>query len=246
MQNQYNPNPPPPHDPSPDFTLSCMPLHHLLATKSNLPTTLSHKPHTLLQLPWESTAPSPQCYNNTYLPSLHHIITTNPKTPTEPPNRNSLSSRHIKSFSTIRIDLLAAILVTFATSHWLRSPLKALAVFWADWNTVARKRWPITFTSNAQEKKAEEPGIRILWQPKEGKIIHHHQPQTPDWTPQSQQHELVSRQVILHYTYWLTLLHGGYFRDVPLIEVSVEGGSPIKHCRKKRRLISFTVSAQEK
>ena len=40
-------------------------------------------------------------------------------------------------------------------------------------------------------------------------------------------------------------MHSGYFRDIPLIEVSVEGGSLIKHCRKKRRPITFTVNAQE-
>jgi hypothetical protein len=41
-------------------------------------------------------------------------------------------------------------------------------------------------------------------------------------------------------------MHIGNFRDVPLIEVSVEGGSITKHCRKTRRPITFTVNAQEK
>ncbi len=54
------------------------------------------------------------------------------------------------------------------------------------------------------------------------------------------------RQVILHYTYWLTKIHIGNFRDIPLIHVSVEGGSRMKHCRKKRRPITFTVNAEEK
>ncbi len=30
-------------------------------------------------------------------------------------------------------------------------------------------------------------------------------------------------QVILHYEFWLTCIHIGNFRDIPLIEVSVEG-----------------------
>ncbi len=40
--------------------------------------------------------------------------------------------------------------------------------------------------------------------------------------------------------------HSGNFRDVPLIEVSVKDGSPIKHCRKKRRPITLTVNVLEK
>ncbi len=57
--------------------------------------------------------------------------------------------------------------------------------------------------------------------------------------------EFTSRQGILHYTYWLTVIHSGNFRDIPLIEVSVEGFSIFKHCRKKRRPITCTVDAQE-
>ena len=45
--------------------------------------------------------------------------------------------------------------------------------------------------------------------------------------------------------YWLTCIHSGNFRDIPLIEVSIEDGSPVKHCRKERRPIIFTVNAQE-
>ena len=48
--------------------------------------------------------------------------------------------------------------------------------------------------------------------------------------------DFTARQgVLLHYTYWLTLRHSGNFRDVPLIEVSVEGGSTIKHCGKDKQ-----------
>ncbi len=69
--------------------------------------------------------------------------------------------------------------------------------------------------------------------------------QTPDWTLQSQQHEFKSRQAIPQYTYWLTILHSGNFRDIPLIEVSVEGISLNKHYRKTKSPITFTVNAQE-
>jgi hypothetical protein len=37
------------------------------------------------------------------------------------------------------------------------------------------------------------------------------------------------------YTYWLTSIHRGNFRDVPLLQVSVKGTSRIKHCRKKKK-----------
>jgi hypothetical protein len=40
---------------------------------------------------------------------------------------------------------------------------------------------------------------------------------------------------ILQYTYWLTFSHIDNFRNVPLIEVSVEDGSTMKHCRKKKK-----------
>ncbi len=116
--------------------------------------------------PWEYTQ-SPTCFSTTSVPSLHHIITTsiintNPN-PTEPSNHNSMSSRHANSFSNIRIDLLANILVTSATSHLLMSPLKTEASA----NTV-----------NAQEKKAKgRTLIKRLCKPKEGKhssnYIHH-------------------------------------------------------------------------
>ncbi len=73
----------------------------------------------------------------------------------------------------------------------------------------------------------------------------HHQPE-PRLSPPITIAWVTSRLVILHYTYWLTCLHSGNFRDVPLIEISVERGSGIKHCCKWRRTITFTVNAQEK
>jgi hypothetical protein len=48
--------------------------------------------------------------------------------------------------------------------------------------------------------------------------------QTPNWTHQSQKH-----------MYWLTRRHSSNSRDVPLIDVSVEGGSIHEHCRKTKK-----------
>ncbi len=73
----------------------------------------------------------PTCTHKT----IHHYH--RPQTPDWTfQSHNSVSSRHIKSFSTVNIDLLFCVVKTVATSHWLRSPLKAEA----DWNTVARKK----------------------------------------------------------------------------------------------------------
>jgi hypothetical protein len=72
---------------------------------------------------------------------------------------------------------------------------------------------------------------------------HHQQPKAPDGTLQSLQHEFTPRQVILHYTYWLTKRSIGNCGNIPLMQVSVEGFITSKHCRKKRRPIIFTVDA---
>jgi hypothetical protein len=72
---------------------------------------------------------------------------------------------------------------------------------------------------------------------KEGKLKLHAQPTTLAWVYVTSSHFTL---------YVITFAHIGDFRDVPLIEVSVEGFSTIKHCRKKRRPIIFTVNAQEK
>jgi hypothetical protein len=59
----------------------------------------------------------------------------------------------------------------------------------------------------------------------------------------------MSRQVILQYMYRLTIRHCGNCGDVPFIEVSVEVSvesvSISKHCRKKRRPMTFTVNARK-
>ncbi len=79
--------------------------------------TISHKPHTLLQ--WAMRVHS---FYIIFTSHHHH----QPKSQAEPSYHNSISSHHVKSFFTIHIDLLYSIVVTFATSHWLRSPLKAV------------------------------------------------------------------------------------------------------------------------
>jgi hypothetical protein len=48
--------------------------------------------------------------------------------PTKPSNHKNISSRHVKSFSNIRVGLLCPIWVTFPTSHLLMSPLKLEAI----------------------------------------------------------------------------------------------------------------------
>ncbi len=73
---------------------------------------------------------------------------------------------------------------------------------------------------------------------------HHHQPKPRLNPPITIAWVQTSGQAIFHNTYWLTKLHIANFRDVPLIEVSVEFSSLTKHCRKKRRQSSFTVNTR--
>ncbi len=113
-----------------------------------------------------STLYLPAYFDTTILPSLHHIIATNPKTPNWTlQSHNSMSSRHVKSFSTIRIDLLPPISVTVATSHWFRSPLKAEAQA----NTVARKEGQLhSQPTRKKRRRKEEPWSKDSNSPKEG------------------------------------------------------------------------------
>jgi hypothetical protein len=113
--------------------------------------TVCPKPHTLLQwamgvstlnLPHSSTPPF-----STIFTSHHH---QQPKPPTKPFNHNNMSSRHVKSFSNV---LLPCIVVTFATSHWLRSRLKAEAPS----NTVARKKADYVHSQRAIEGGRKNP-----------------------------------------------------------------------------------------
>ncbi len=99
-----------------------------------------------------------------------------------------MSSRHIKSFFTTRIDLLDRIVITFATSHWLSSPLKAETY----WNTVARKEGRL-HSQSTRKKRRQKTLIRIMCQRKEGKhssnYIHH----SPRVNPlESQEHVQVT------------------------------------------------------
>jgi hypothetical protein len=95
---------------------------------------------------------------------------------------------YVKSFSTIFIDLLHDIVVTFATSHLFRSPLKAEAPY-SPLNTDARKRRQIIFTSqHAPKDRRNTTLIKILKHTIEGKrysnytLNHSTNPNLPRWT----------------------------------------------------------------
>ncbi len=123
---------------------------------------------------------------------LSHSWTQPPKPSTVLFNHNTISSRHVKSFSNIRINLLWGILSTFATSHWWRSPLKAKAPA----NTVARKEGRLHSQPTRKKRRRKEKLINeIMWQPKEGKTLfklHHtsplHQPKPRLNLLESQEH----------------------------------------------------------
>ena len=150
---------------------------------------------------WEYTQ-SPDFFNITSLPSLHHIITTNPKPPTETSNHTiAWASRHVKAFSTIRVDLLCCISVTLATSHWLRSPSKAEA--WS--NTVARKEGRLHSQSTRKKRRRKNPHQNTQTAQRRQTFFELHtslhQPKPPEWT--SLNHKSMFRwcYVILKHTY---------------------------------------------
>ncbi len=71
-------------------------------------------------------------HNHSHLPTHSHeslCITSSPptRTPTEPSNHFSTRSRHVNSFSNIRLDLLFSILVTNPTFQLFMLSLKARA-----------------------------------------------------------------------------------------------------------------------
>ncbi len=132
------------------------------------------------------------------------------------------------------------------------------------WNCIRKshngqKAWNIIRTSHKNITVSHKPHTLLQWTTGVHSICrilqyhlstiftshhhHHHQPHPPTQPSNHNSIEFTSRQAIPNYMYWLTICHIGNFCDVPLIEVSVEGGSLIKHCRKKRRSISFTVNA---
>ncbi len=178
----------------PEVTLAWMPMHHLLATiTSSPPTTVfgtrakrhkisegmlttvkishknitaRHKPHTLSQsaMGVHSISRILQHHLSTIFTShLHH----QPKLQTEPSNHNRMSSRHVKSFSNTRIDLLPDIAVTAATSHWLRSLLKAEAPL----NTVARKEGRLHSQSTRKKRWRKSPDQKYCDSPKKANIL---------------------------------------------------------------------------
>ena len=169
--------------------------------------TARHKPHTLSQsaMGVHSISRILQYHLSTIFTShLHH----QPKLQTEPSNHNRMSSRHVKSFSNTRIDLLPDIAVAAATSHWLRSRLKASA--WR--KTVARKEGPL-HSEKSTIKEGRRTLIKILWQLKEGQhslnYIHHSTNPNPEWTSLNHNSMFRSRYVILKHTYRLDVMHAG-------------------------------------
>ncbi len=114
------------------------------------------------------------------LPTHPHLHQPPPQNLTHKEHRNvhkkcmnfscdSMSSRHVESFSTIHIDLLPYMLVTFATSHRLRSPLKAEA----EWNTVARKEgWLHSQSTGKKRRRKEEPWSKYSNSPKNTQTAH--------------------------------------------------------------------------
>ena len=104
--------------------------------------------------PWGYTQSSPaffQHHISTIFTAHHHQQSQTPDG-TLLQSHNSMSSRHVQSFSTIHSDLLSLILVTFATSHWLRSPLKAEA----EENTVARQEGRLHSQSTRKKRRRKE------------------------------------------------------------------------------------------
>ncbi len=159
--------------------------------------------------PWKYTQ-SPAWLNITSLPSLHHIFATNPNPRLNPSNHYCTSSRHVKSFSNICIDLLAYISVTFATSHWFRFRLKAVARS----NTVARKEGRLHSQSTRKKRRRKSPDQNTV-KLKEGKqtlfwfhpsphqpkppsepvqvTIRHPQTYVSSWSPPSLHHTIKNR-----------------------------------------------------
>ena len=103
-----------------------------------------------------------QHYLSTVFTSHHHH---QPNSPTEPSNHISMSSRHVKAFSNIRFHLLSDIVVTFATSHWLSSPLKAEV----PQNTDTRKEGRLYSQSTRKKRRQKEEPWSYCDKPKEGK-----------------------------------------------------------------------------
>jgi hypothetical protein len=110
--------------------------------------------------------------------------------------QHEITSRHVKSFSNIRIDLLWYIVLTVATSHWMRSRLKMEA----ERNTVARKEGRLHSQSTRKKKRRKNPA-------KKANIVtshHHHQPKPP--TELSNHNRISSRHVKSFSTIRIDLL----------------------------------------
>ena len=156
---------------------------------------LSQTPYTLLQLVIRvhSISRILQHHLFTIFTSHHHH---QPQTPDKTlQSHNSMSLRHFKSFSTIHIDLLYCTLVTFATSHRLRSPLKVVAS-----NTITRKDGQLHLQSTRKKRRRkEEPWSKYCDSPTKANILQttYITPptHTPEWTSlnhKSQEHVQVT------------------------------------------------------
>jgi hypothetical protein len=76
--------------------------------------------------------------------------------------------RHVKTFFYTRIDLLAYILVTFATSHWFRSPLKTEAAT----NTITRREcWLHSQSTCKKEGGRKNPDHNFVTAQKKASIL---------------------------------------------------------------------------
>ncbi len=155
-------------------------------------------------------------------PPLYHLYSTSsPPTPNlrlNPPiTKPWVHVTSSQSFSNMRIDLLLDIVVTFATSHWLRSPLKTETNLKKNVgrqeNTVARKEGRLHSQSTRKKSRRKNPD-QILKQTKEGKHSSNYTyfalpTQTTEWTSLHHKSMFRSRYVILKHTYRLDVMHAG-------------------------------------
>ncbi len=155
---------------------------------------------SILNLPHSSTPP----LYHLYITSHRHY---QPKNSTNPSNHNIMSWRHVKTFFTIHIDLLWDIVVTFATSHWLRSPLKTLVTA----NTVARKEGRSHSKLTRKKKRRRNPDQNTVTAQRRQTLFNHytslHQPKPRMNLLKSQENvqatlHHVTLRIDLMYAFW--------------------------------------------
>ncbi len=109
-----------------------------------------------------------------------------------------------------------------------KNPDKLMGQEKVDMKYCGEKRWQTSFTTNYHR-----PFSTYAIVP------------SPDCIPWMPLQSSPPTRTILKNKYRLTNSHVGDSGNVPLIEISVEGAIFLKHCRKKRRQISFTVNARK-